>query len=194
MITYKSIKKGKHKDVSNLIDMVNSSFGTDYILEEDIEDAKKNKNTDMILAYEKDNIVGMISYHIINEDRYEEFDIYNRLFKKHDVNPKYQAYYNQTLVIDTLYVSPQKRKNGLGSCMTQKVIKEAKKQKLENIITIAWLNNTNDTSKGLFNRLGFKEICVEEDFWKEDSIEKDYECPICGNPCRCAADFFVLDL
>lgn len=42
----------------------------------------------------------------------------------------------------------------------------------------------------LLLNLGFKRSKTEVNYWFEDSLGSGYDCPSCGNPCRCNAVFF----
>jgi GNAT superfamily N-acetyltransferase len=94
--------------------------------------------------------------------------------------------------IRTVAVSENMRGRGVGTKLVKAAVKRLHKLGATSIVTIGWADRDGCHIAGLVTALGFTEIATFRDFWKADSIAKEYSCPTCGNPCRCQANLFLL--
>lgn len=72
-------------------------------------------------------------------------------------------------------------------------IDEFKRREIKTVCSIAWKSKYRTNIGGILKRLGFEQILEIQNYWKEDSIEKGYSCPVCGGPpCKCSAVIYNL--
>lgn len=58
-------------------------------------------------------------------------------------------------------------------------------------ISLAWVKpNGSCPAAGILESAGFEAATTLDSFWTEDSTSRGYDCPVCGNPCRCAAKLY----
>jgi N-acetylglutamate synthase-like GNAT family acetyltransferase len=66
------------------------------------------------------------------------------------------------------------------------------KNQVEKIYAVGYQCKKGINSNGFLTRAGFKKKCKIPDYWKEDSLERNYSCRDCGGPpCRCSAVIFI---
>jgi GNAT superfamily N-acetyltransferase len=59
-------------------------------------------------------------------------------------------------------------------------------------IAVSWRSGLTHTSDRVFTKLGFKCLSQVEGFYREDSTQRGWICPVCGSPpCRCSASFYI---
>ena len=86
------------------------------------------------------------------------------------------------------------RRRGLGGRLTSLMLDWMRQAGCDAAIALSWLSGRPDSSPPLFRRLGFREGPTIERFYAAESIENDWACPVCGQPCTCAATLFTLRL
>jgi GNAT superfamily N-acetyltransferase len=175
------------EDVLFVVDRI---FGENYMCLEDIEEYMVNPNHfGDILLTEGDRIIGLALYRFLDDDSREEVIVYNNIFKTYG-HSECHVYRHGTITFDTLLVIPEFQGNGFGKAMVQNMFDNVNRiPSAKNMVSISWINDRPVNSDKIFLEFGFKEICVIPEFWLADSIDKEYSCPICGNPCHCAAKF-----
>ena len=73
-----------------------------------------------------------------------------------------------------------------------KWISYLKENNIKFVIMAGWKNGTEVNIKGLALKEGFKEEFEIENFWKEDSLEYNFNCTACGKPpCLCSAVIYT---
>jgi GNAT superfamily N-acetyltransferase len=93
-----------------------------------------------------------------------------------------------------LAVDPRHRRRGIGARLTLATLDWMRAQGCDVAVALAWLSGRPDSSPPLFRHLGFREGLTIERFYAEESVANDWSCPVCGQPCTCAATFFALPL
>lgn len=89
--------------------------------------------------------------------------------------------------ISSITVLKEARGKGIASALIEDVLLE---HPHEYIYTYAWRRNGEVALAPILNRLGFIEKEEIPKYWYQDSIEKAYICPECGNPCYCSTLFY----
>lgn len=94
------------------------------------------------------------------------------------------------MVLDTIVVHPDFQKKGIGKKLMNKALKNFEKHK---IICPAWHSKNGTHLKQLLIKSGFKKITTSYLHYFNESIRYNYSCAICGKPCKCAVEFYVLN-
>jgi ribosomal protein S18 acetylase RimI-like enzyme len=95
-------------------------------------------------------------------------------------------------VIRTVAVADSRRGRGVGTRLAKAAIDRLRKLGATAIVTVGWADSNGCHIAGLVKALGFEELATLENYWKKDSTSKQYDCPTCGNPCKCQAKLFLL--
>lgn len=95
----------------------------------------------------------------------------------------------------TLAVIESLQGQGIGQRISHERLQWIKEQGCEVVLGISWVSKLSHTSDRVFEKLGFKSIKRQDDFFKESSLKKPFDCPGCRKaPCECAAILYRLDL
>jgi len=90
-------------------------------------------------------------------------------------------------VLKTLAVKEEYHNQGIGTLLTKKSL-EILRKKTDLIISVCWDNNGDNSISKILKKFNMKLIRQINEYWKDDSIKKNYSCKICGAPpCRCNA-------
>lgn len=95
-------------------------------------------------------------------------------------------------LLKSISVSKDCRSAGIGSELTERVVRNLWDRDAAYIVTIGWTTGVGCHIEGVVKRLGFCESGILNNFWAQDSVVKNYDCPWCGQPCHCQAKVFVL--
>jgi GNAT superfamily N-acetyltransferase len=96
---------------------------------------------------------------------------------------------------ETVVVAPGARRCGLGERLLRAVLEEAAPVPSPHgpILLPAWQHPDGSVpADRLARRLGFQPLTDVPDYWLADSQARGYQCPVCGNPCHCAATLYLL--
>lgn len=65
------------------------------------------------------------------------------------------------------------------------------KGQVEKIYAVGWQSKKGVNANSILAKAGFKRKYKISDYWKEESLERNFTCHDCGNPpCRCSAVIF----
>lgn len=91
-------------------------------------------------------------------------------------------------------VDPDHRRQGLGTRLATRSLDWMRERGCASAVTLSWRSGREDSSAGLFRRLGMREGPTVERFYLEESVRNGWTCPVCGGPCTCAATLFTVSL
>lgn len=92
--------------------------------------------------------------------------------------------------LKSLAVSEDQRGRGIGLKLASAALDWMRSNGSTTEVAVSWVENGHCNAKGVLENLGFKEQTKIDRFWYQESKEKGYICPSCGNPCECAALIF----
>lgn len=90
-------------------------------------------------------------------------------------------------VIQSSAVPLRARGRGVGTKMLEARLAYLRHHGRTLAIALAWDSGTEHASRGLLEAQGFHLHAVLPEYWREDSIERDYLCPLCEGQCSCTA-------
>lgn len=76
---------------------------------------------------------------------------------------------------------------GAGTLLLQKVLEAAELHGVTSFYSHLWISGGVAQAWSIFEKFGFRIHSVIDLFWHQQSIEKGFHCPVCGNPCECSA-------
>jgi ribosomal protein S18 acetylase RimI-like enzyme len=94
--------------------------------------------------------------------------------------------------VQTLVVDPRYRRSGGGSVLAGRLLALLRADGYATNLLFAWASGSGSTADGIAKRLGFECLGTLEEYWREDSVERGYNCPVCGNPCLCDVNVWVI--
>lgn len=172
-------------DMIEIINIADEGLGKNYLNQKVLQRVLFEKNTALKVAKTASNeVVGFVFTFIQN---------YSSL------SPKLQnTFYHKAInasdkicVLKTIAVKSRYKNQGGGSALVQEVLKYAAKKNAAYITTIAWKENNKINLAGILTRNGFHKVRELPNYWKEESMQNAYYCPLCHEPpCICTAVIF----
>lgn len=168
------------EDTKAIIKLSDNYFGKAYLNSENIKQYIRHPDSLVYVAENKKEVIGFGIFHLLMQweliyhlgkslgNRYENFNPHDRI-----------------LLIKSLAVQPEFRGKGYGKNLVCSVLKEKKTD--HQLLSIIWESKASLSMERICKSLGMKLWFRAENFWLKDSTEKNYNCPVCGNPCMCNA-------
>jgi ribosomal protein S18 acetylase RimI-like enzyme len=99
--------------------------------------------------------------------------------------------YHRVGVLKSVAVSPSAQSRGVGTALAREVTKHLWSDHATCALSFGWYDEDGCHIQGVVESLGFHKQGELSEFWHQDSIEHNYECPSCGSPCVCTAVTFL---
>ena len=104
---------------------------------------------------------------------------------------------NSSLIIKTIVISDEYQKKGITNNILLEAEKIARQNNINKIYCFAWQHQSSKTipMSKILQKNGYSLSQTIDDFWKEESITKDFECPICNTPpCLCSLVIYTKNI
>lgn len=167
------IAKATTEDHDQIVELSDKIFGPGYIELSELEQLS------CLVAKSDDKVIGFSTYKIISK---KDFDL---------LHPKLEDYDFGYLIgfLGSIAVEKERQKNGVGYALTRQAIDYL--SQADSIVSLAWKQKTTPAAKLLTN-LGLSRVTEIQDYWFEESVEKNYTCQGCGKPpCLCTAELYM---
>lgn len=182
MSEFVSIRPFTQADFTDIISIANKRFGDDYLSLNELHAYLNNNNKIGIVAFVNNEIVGFALAQICNFDELMKLVLYDQDWFKEEFLD------NQTIgILKTIAVDNNFSNQGIGTALT-KYRMEILNKKCNIILAISWEHEQDVFNSKLLEKFGLSLKRKIENYWREDSLQKGYNCEICGAPpCRCTA-------
>lgn len=177
-------------DVPEAVEVLTISLGEDFISSSDLLSIIKNEFGAGYKTVDTANnkIVGVITgVQIHNQD---ELNHYLNGFEEKFLNSLIDSDIFPTMIIESVAVLKDYSGLGIGTSLAEELIAWGASNKAKFIFSVAWADENGCHIEKVFTRLGLRQVIEIDSFWFIDSIEREYSCPSCGNPCFCSAILF----
>lgn len=183
----------EEKFIPHIINISDNQIGNSYITKDLLNSCILNKDNYIgkvaIDTLQQKVSAFCISYTINNEDLNAIFTL------NKDKIPRVLQYSNSLGFIKSIAVHEKYKGYGVGTKLIQNSIDEFCKRGRTTIFTIAWKSKESINLKGVLENLDFHNVLEIPNYWKKDSLEKQYKCPVCGiPPCECSAVIYIKTL
>jgi|GEM_PF-841062 len=178
----KTIRPLKDDDINEILIIADKLFGYNYLTKPEVQSYINDNDKISIVSGNDVEITGFQLMQIgkpenIIATMLSEQEWFRKLFSKHQLIG----------VLKTIAVKEECHNQGVGTLLTKKSL-EILKKKTDFIISVCWDNNGENSITKILEKFNMKLIRQIDEYWKDDSIKKNYSCKICGAPpCRCNA-------
>lgn len=95
-------------------------------------------------------------------------------------------------VLDLIVVHPDYQRQGIGKSLFEKRLIEFKNRGISDLFLFHWIRK-NQVVPFIAKDFGFQELEVIPNYWKSESLTKNYTCPECDNspPCNCSCGVYL---
>ncbi|MDG1476980.1 MAG: GNAT family N-acetyltransferase [Vicingaceae bacterium] len=176
----------KEYHFDQVLEISNQTLGLNYLSSEYL---RQYLNSDKNLAYviiEKGLVIGFSSITILTPAQLKSIVLKeNKWFYNLSKNHKRIALRKQTIV------NPNYINKGYGTKLVELSTKEVEKKTSFQLSTV-WINQKSEIMESLLAKNGFENVKLIQQYWKEDSLKNNYNCPECGvPPCLCSTKVYI---
>ncbi len=178
----KTINLLTNNDIDNLLIIADNLFGRGYLSKNELQRYIDDKTKTCIVVKINNEIVGFQLMQTIKPE-----EIASLALKEPQWFKKQFSSCNSIGVLKTIAVKDKFKNQGIGTLLTTESIKILN-EKSNCILSICWDKKENTVISSILEKCGMIQVRKIPEFWKNDSIEKNYSCNICGEPpCTCNA-------
>jgi ribosomal protein S18 acetylase RimI-like enzyme len=157
-------------NIEEVLHISNQLFGQDYYTAATLN--QLNQKSIIRVAQVKDEVVGFFIF---------------RIFTRAEANFLDSTSDELILKVKTIGVKRSYQRKGLATQIFAQVPHYIKEMNIKDAYCVAWDNAGIVSMHQIHMKAGFSVWKRIENYWKEESIEYNYSCPTCGNPCLCSA-------
>ncbi len=171
----------KEEHLLSVVELSNLAFGVHYLPNSYFESFLTQKNRRAFVVFDNQQVVAFITTITCTSEKLKQHILKDS--ERFNVETA-----DKVGIIKQLVVKENYQQKGIAT----KLIKYC----LYNIsatyyIYIAWKKAPFTPIIQLMNKNGFNATVTIQQYWKLDSLEKKYDCPICSNPCNCDAVIYI---
>lgn len=185
------VEKTKREDIDKVTALLGSALGVRYLSKNDVTSYLEGENSTVfsLKSAEDGTIVGAAIatlldataplHGIVPSDQVERVE---------HVIPELE--FNKVSYLKSLAVSPKNQGLGGATALVRAAVQWSSERSATIVFAVGWKDKQGCHIQGVLEGLEFKAREELSDFWLMDSKERDYECPSCGETCRCGAVLF----
>ena len=189
------------EDKISVLSVSDQEVGKNFIDQDYLNFFLNNLNAGGIVAIIHEEVVGFSFFQwcSVNELSKYIFTDKNWLtetvnIKKKDSPSSVYGEHSRTILIGYRNLTAVKQdfqNKGVGSRLVDFSIKKLKK-KSNIIVNVVWKAENKINLGNTLLRYGLKPVKTITDYWREDSIKRNYDCAVCGRPpCKCTAEIYI---
>lgn len=175
------IKPVTKENITAILHISDKQLGQDYINTKDFLEDDFIK----LQASIGKKIVGFITAKELSKE-----ELFNKLPILKSKKLKQFEIIEKIAYIGSVATDPKFEGLGVATELFKEALKELQKKNTMVIMT-GWKSSEGLNINNIANKFGFEKILEVEEYWKEDSIKNQYDCPVCKNPCLCSAIVYV---
>ncbi len=183
MITKYTIEPINQLHNKAVIEISNRCFGDGYI-----DEKKLNSNIDInrhnFVIKLNNEVIGFCTSKILSQNNIPN-----------DFAPFLKPENYPCGTINVIAIHPTLQQKGYGSIIFNYVLSYLSDLNCKTVIYPAWTENDRQYFLRKIERIGFAPLYFFTDFWKKDSIDRNFKCINCGSPpCTCSLRLYILEL
>lgn len=186
------IKPLKESDIDQAIVISDKELGTNYITSIFLQKLIHYQNTLLIGAFNKKSEIIGYGYCIIYSKKEFQTSLHPSQLK---MLPNILINSEKIGVTNTISIQKEYKNKGIGSAIFNQFLLFFKANSVKTISAFAWKNKNVVNMESIFKKYNFSILQKTSNFWFQESIDKNYNCPACKNPpCTCEAIIYFKEL
>lgn len=190
MIGNYSIAELGLEHIDSAFELLNKYLGEDFLSHSEIVEYVVSPNRKAIGAFsDNGKLVSVIIGSILTPQellKYVPSDFENYIANLSQLKSEVEIGLLKSMSTEDSY-----RGIGIGGMLTEYLTEAMANEGINKIVAFGWEDSAGCHIEGTLLRAGYERIKRIEKFWYNDSIENQYSCPTCGNPCKCSAVLFI---
>ncbi len=182
-----TIQPLRSEDILEVCEIADEQLGQDYITSKLLDDIRRSdcsiycvcatdKTTGQVIAFCIYSFIDSVEAKAVSSDKITELKYATKIG------------YLKTIAVSSAYTNL-----GIGSKLVEFCIKKMTQEHVDVILSTAWKHAGVINIGGVLEKAGFIKKMEIADYWLESSIQDGYQCPQCGNPCRCACVIYTMN-
>ncbi|MCX7713874.1 MAG: GNAT family N-acetyltransferase [Chthoniobacterales bacterium] len=172
-----------------ILEIIESALGKNYLTKEELlEDWLRSTDSQLLGVFSETRIIGIRGHYLLKEGQKRQ-NFEQRLSKlAHITLPQNLGF------LAFSAVHPDFRGKGIGKHLLRMGMQWLFQQGCSCLAAVAWISNETPNSEILFQAAGFRMIAELPEWWREESMQRESQCPKCGMPpCKCNGRLYVKD-
>ena len=185
IFTEYAVSEIRQKDYPAVCSLADQQLGAGYVSIETLRRIHDSESADHCLVARHaatGAVIAFCIYKVITPEKAEELC--------RGKKTTFSAFGNKIGYLATIAVSEKYRGNGIASRLIGEVHERFAHENINYIISTAWKHAGKINIGNVLERSGYHFVLEVPDYWYEDSVQKGFSCPQCGNPCHCACVIF----
>lgn len=182
-ITIAEVQPTHIKDILSIADQ---ELGNGYLTTKEIQKCIEHPKKHGLVAYWGNELVGFTMVETLSVAALSNLVLKEKKWIKNTFSDNESIGYRRHTVVKKSH-----QKKGIGSVLAKRSTTELDKT-VNCIISIGWENELLIPIRKALEKNGYSIVKIIDNYWTEDSLERKYSCPNCGQPpCNCSAHIFV---
>ncbi len=180
-----SYRQMRKEDIPSLLEISSLQLGPSYLNKSTLTQLLNDPDTHIEVLLVSDRIAGYSIIHIIEKSYLQDF-IGSGEISLPNSTPTARIQLRKTTAIHPDYTG-----RGLGTAFIRHTMNLYDKE-CDYIMSINWKRSSDIPMEKISTKLGMKQLVEIKNYWKEDSLKSDYDCPECRKPpCTCSAVIYI---
>jgi len=182
------------QDLDGALSVLGNALGARYVSREQLSEYVQQKRKFGFVSLDKTGRVMGAATSELPDDSQSLLDLLPTDSQDRVASIVPELEFNRTALLQSVAVSPQARGNGVGTDLVRASVDTLTTAGATSIISIGWTDFEGCHIQGPLEAIGFQGRGDLPNFWRQESITKNYQCPTCGQPCKCVARVFIKSL
>jgi ribosomal protein S18 acetylase RimI-like enzyme len=171
-----------------LMEISSVELGSDYLKEEDFRNTLTSEDDFCLVAVDGTVPLGFALCNIFGKEKVDSI-----LHMPDGPERDEILGYGRVGYLSSVAVSDSVKKKGIGKSIVAESEREFDRRKVDVSCAMAWksVDGTVNISK-VVEGVGMKEVAEFKGYWNDPRVFPDgHNCPVCGNPCKCSAVYYL---
>lgn len=158
-----------------VIAIANSQLGKGYLLLGDLDNYIENNKHSVLVEFAGDEVKGFCLVSVLSFA-----EAANKLRKSVNIDEPI-GYISMVATLE------KHKREGIASKLVEAGVEFLKGKSCKSLVIVTWKSPISNAMQNLVEKLKFQREFKVDNYWYMSSLQEGYECPECGNPCRCSA-------
>lgn len=184
------VRSAQIGELASVCALLGDALGDFYVDVETVRESMTDaeKATCLVAADQDAGLLGASTYYLVSRDSFVRF----LPVGQERLAEALQVFrFNDSVgLLRSLAVRPECRDRGIATELVRKGISWCEQRGATAMLTVAWTPPEGCHLLGIMKAEKFDAVMKIDNYWTEDSKQKNYDCPVCGPVCVCSATIF----
>ncbi len=173
------------EELNKALQLLNSRLGEGFYNRNMLESYSKDPSKFLLIAYTDEQFCGVFTGEVVSTE--SKNGVAQLIKSKSDSDLEIG-------ILQSVAITERAENKGIGALLIKKAVSIFKQRGVVKMGGHVWSLSDNRMAQILL-ALGFRKMAFLPNYWSENSIERNFQCPECGNPpCTCTAIVYTYNL